>query len=361
MNCRNLLSRMHSSVCHSECNEESKPTMLRFFAALKMIVLFFCFLVFLFTAPHFAHATGVGFVPSTGIWFSRDTFYPKETIRIYTVIINNDYYSLDGTVAFYDNRVEIDRVDVKGLAKESVKQIRVFWEPTEGEHAVSAQFIKAVATDEKGNKQTLDIQTINSVAGAPLKMGTSTITPTPIIITTSSATTLGSTTIKIVPLNANTVTTSAVLLGSQTEVVVRKEGDKLVLEPAPETNTSGFGAHISEGNSGDTGGDLFAKNREILDKVEQVAGTITTTADKINKAYAGTQEVFEKGKGYWAGAKEQWGKAAPYLQKVVPAWKAVSHNNDPRYIAGIVGGVVGLYWILRWKWRKKKIRNFGED
>lgn len=349
---RNLFDLMPSINCHSECNEESESATLRSFVILKMTILL-VMSIFIF-APHFVAANSVGFVPSTGLWFSRNEFLPKETIRIYTVVINNDYYSLDGTVAFYDNGTEIDRVDVKGLAKESVKQIRVFWEPTEGEHAVSAQFIKAVATDEKGNKQTLDIQTINSVAGAPLKMGVNTVVPTPIIITTSSATTLGSSTIKVTPLNVSSVITSTTLFGSQTEVVVRKEGEKLVLEPALESNNSASEGSIS-------GSDIFAKNREILDKAAQVAGTITTTADKLNKAYTGTKEAIEKGKGYWSGAKEQWGKAAPYFDKALPSWKAITHDNDPRYIAGIVGGAVVVWYIIRWRMRRHRRRDFDRD
>ena len=72
----------------------------------KLSALFSVFLCLLFLMPFATPAnanTGVGFVPSSGVWFSQDVFYENETVKLYTVVVNNTYKSLSGIIGFYDN------------------------------------------------------------------------------------------------------------------------------------------------------------------------------------------------------------------------------------------------------------------
>ncbi len=353
---------MRNNSCHFECNKKSERLKPRLFVL--FILALFVLLAGYCSMPSTSFATSVGFVPSTGLWFSRTNFLPHETVRIYTVVINNDFYSLDGTVSFYDNGQIIDTVDVKGVLKESVKEIRVFWEPTEGEHSVSAQFTRAVATDEKGARQILDVDTINSIAGAPLKVGSDAVSPSP-VIGISSSTSLGSVTITTTA-QAGAVFNTAVATGGAVNVVVKKDGSKLtmVANLADTSNSrvatqAGAPSTVSSDKAGV--GDLLAKNREILDKASQFAGTITSTAGKINEAYNTTHGAIEKGRGYYAQVKDVWSKTAPYVEQAAPVWNTVSHNNDPRYIIGIVGGIIFLWYVIRWRWRHHRVRDRYSD
>lgn len=293
--------------------------------------------------PSAIWAANVGFVPSTGLWFSRTEFSPGETIRVYTVIINNDYHSLDGAVAFYDNGQVIDTVAVQGLTKESAKQIRVFWEPAEGQHAVTARFTKAVAVDAQGKKQEVDIGTINSVAGAPLAVGGEKLysvqqTPTAPSDSTGAA------------------STTPVAIG-EVQLVVKKQGEKLVIAPAPVVKV---GTQSPPGEAG-AAEDLLSKNREALAKAEQLAGTITTTAGKINSAYDKTKSAVEEGKGYYEKGRERWGKTVPYIKRAEPFWNTISNNNEPKRVAIIVGSIIVLWLVMKWMFRRRRKRRLREE
>lgn len=318
-------------------------------------------------APTAGMAANVGFVPSTGLWFSRDSFYPKETIRIYTVVINNEYASLDGVVAFYDNSDIIDKVEVKGIPKEGAKLLRVFWEPTEGAHAVSARFIKAVATDEKGIKKELDIQTITSIAGAPLTMASGSVTPVVQNDPQKAADQLAS-----VGATIPTAQTSAQTV-SEVQLIVKREGDKLALTPSQnsiymeqDTNQTGAvsvaGVRISLAPSttpSNLSEDAFAKNREILQKAEAVAGTVTTTAGKLEAAYDKTKAAVEKGKEAYAEGQKQLSKVQPYLKKLEPYWNRLSNNNEPKRVAIIVAVTLVVIWMIKRAIKPKFYRDYG--
>ena len=301
----------------------------------------------IFLLPSSVYAAGVGFVPSTGIWFSRTSFVPHETVRVYSVIINNDYYALEGQVGFYDNGEIIDTVEIKNLFKESAQQIRVFWEPTEGEHTLGARFIKAVAIDEKGKRQELDVGQINSFTGAPLTIGDTKIVPGAVTFPTPQTEFSSST------LAVNTSTERLAILGT-TRVLVKKEGDTLTLvAPGRKETTSAFGI---ASNIAASAQNIFQKNREILAQAEQVANTITSTAGKIEAVYSQTKSTFDKGKEYYAKGQEYWNKAVPYVEKVEPIWNTVSDHNNPKRVVIIVGGVVVLWWLLRRSVRQGEFR-----
>ena len=312
---------------------------------LSFIVLF----IVLLLAPGFTLAANVGFVPSTGLWFSRTTLAPKETIRIYTVVINNDFASLDGTVAFYDNSDVIDTVPVQALPKEGARLLRVFWAPTEGEHAISARFIKAMATDEKGVKQVIDLDTINSMAGAPLSVASGNVTP---IVHNDPQKTLDQ--LMAVGAAASSSSQASVAQLSEVQVVVKKEGEKLALvatkssPPAPVSSvaqpekTQVLGEKETASSS-----DPFAKNREILQKAQAVAGSITTTAHQIESAYDTTKSAVDKGKAVYAQGHQQLSKLAPYVKKFEPYWNRLSNNNEPTRVLIIAGALVVGLWLIK--------------
>ena len=53
-----------------------------------------------FFAPLFAFASAIsnaGFIPSP-LWFSRDTFFAGETVRVYTIVYNGSEADIRGTV-----------------------------------------------------------------------------------------------------------------------------------------------------------------------------------------------------------------------------------------------------------------------
>lgn len=312
--------------------------------------------------PSAGLAANVGFVPSTGLWFSRDSFFPKETIRIYTVVVNNEYASMDGVVVFYDNSDIIDTVEIKGLPKEGAKLMRVFWEPTEGEHAVSARFIKAVAVDEKGARQDIDLATINSVAGAPLSVSTGQVMP---VVSNDAQKVTDQLAAVGGAVNTGSSKTTAL---SEVQLVVKREGDKLALT-APEKTATASSATPPVERGGDEkpsleggGGsaDPFAKNREILQKAENVAGTITSTAGKIESAYDKTKSAVEKGKEAYAEGQRQLLKIQPYLKKFEPYWNKLSNNNEPKRVAIIVVVMLVGIWMIKRAIRPKFYRNYGK-
>ncbi len=299
----------------------------------KLILL----IIFLFPLP--ALTAGAGFVPSTGIWFSTSTFVPHQAVRVYSVVINTDYYLLDGTVGFYDNNELIDSIDFKGLPKESAKEIKVFWEPTEGEHTIGAKFIKAVVTDEKGVRQELNSQDINSFTGAPLVVGGgSQIVPS---VALDSAT-----------VSSPVVSSAAVAVGGA-QVVVKKEGANLVLvgrsatpsPDAPPQTITNIAASADQ---------LFQKNRDIIAKAGTVANTITTTAGKIEKVYGEARSVVERGQSYYTRGQMYWNTVAPYAQKAKQVWLVVSNNNEPKRIVIIAVVVLVLWFLVKRSWRRRR-------
>jgi hypothetical protein len=106
---------------------------------------FFVFLFLLF--PHFANSAGIGFVNSSGIWFSSDPAFGGIPVKAYTVVLNNDYKKLTATIAFLDNGAEFARTTVDVL-QDDARQITVIWTPTYGTRTVAAKFISATVTDQ---------------------------------------------------------------------------------------------------------------------------------------------------------------------------------------------------------------------
>lgn len=312
-----------------------------FFVSLRMT-----FAVLLFF-PVATMAANVGFLPSTGIWFSRTIFSPKETVRIYTVVFNNDYARLDGTVAFYDNNNIIDTVLVKSLAKESAQEIRVFWQPSEGKHAISARFLNAMATDDKGQTFKIDSANINSQTGLPLIVGqgdqVSPVSPDAVALPSSPAESslIGSTLVEVEKQNSKlAITASAVL------------GEKVVAS----TTTSSVSAQVAAASSSSSFEDLFAKNREVLDKAKSAVDTVSSTAAKVGEVYGAAKNVIAKGQEVYDQAKavvsttEDWlQKFHPVTDKIKAGWNRITHDGEPRRTAIAVGVIIFVLFLI---WRR---------
>ncbi len=314
--------------------------------------------------PNAGWAANVGFVPSTGLWFSPTTFSAGDSINVYTVVINNDYYALDGIVTFYDNNQSFDTAVVTQLLKEQAKQVKVTWKPTAGEHNLSARFTKAVAVDAKGSKQEISLSQINNVTGAPLEVGGSSVAPVTPVTETQ---TIGESKV-VVAASGVTPSDASVAIGS-TAVAVVQQGKTLVLKAAEILKTQSVqqtDANPTSQNSNSTSTtsvhaastavDPFAKNKEIIDKASNLAATITSTAGKINEAYAAGKGAVETGQSFYKQAQDTWSRIDPYWQKMKPYWLSISHNNDPKQIAIIAGVVIVGYWILKFMFRRRRRR-----
>lgn len=284
---------------------------MRFFVAFRVVLLVWLFI------PVAAFATQVGFVPSTGIWFSRTDLSPGETIRVYTAVVNSEYYAINGVVAFYNNDEIIDTVDVKLLKKDEARQLRVFWEPTEGDHRVSAKFTKVETVDEKGVVTPLTLTAVTGVTGAPLTLSSGATTP---------------------------------LIG-ETTLSVEKKDDRLVLAPAIV-----LGAKIAAVTGSVSTSPIQAaidKNKALLGEAEQIAGRITSTAGKVEHAYITAKSWVSTGKEWYSKTKEQIQKAGPVANAMYIGWLRVTNDNDPKRIGIIVAVTFVMWFTAKWLLRRK--------
>lgn len=286
-----------------------------------------------FLVPLAALAAGAGFVPNSGIWFSRTTLAPGETVRVFTVVVNSEYYLLDSTISFFDNNKTIGQIEVIGLPKESAKQLGISWQPAEGEHSLSVKFIRAIAIDEKGNKTELAMADLNSQIGASLIVpGVMSTNSTP--IATSSA---------------------GVLVGQAVAVAVKQEDNKLLIVPANGSSGSlPVGDFSSLEGTVSSVSDWFAKNREALAKAQATVQTITSTANKLGAAYAQTKSLIGKGQEYYDKGEASWQKVAPYFAKLAPAynlvkagWLKITNNNEPKRIFIVIGVIMAVWLLLK--------------
>lgn len=292
--------------------------------------------------PAGASAADAGFAPSTGIWFSRTAFAPGETIRIYSVVINNIYASLQGQVGFFDNSQPINAVTI-GVAKNTAEEISVLWTPAAGSHTIAARFIKAVAVDEVGVERPVSLNDISAEAGLPLNVGGSPVVPGNTVLLdrpNQTAVTQNQQTLS----EAGTTTGAGQTGAADTKVTVEDKGSQRVLTaPPPLTPPSAAG-----------GGDLFAPNRAVLTQAEQAINRVTTTAGRLAAAYAESKTFIQKAGGVAAKVRIYFNKAAPYAAAVKPWWQSISDNNNPSRVVLIIMVVLVAWWILRRLFRRRR-------
>lgn len=127
---------------------------------------FLIILIALFFPLTAVRAAGIGFVPSSGVWFSSDPVFSNLATKVFTVVVNNQYQRLTAVIAFFDNDSEFARTNLD-IGMEEAHQISGIWKPLYGQHVVVAKFVSAVGTDVSGSAHQLTTDEINAIA-API-------------------------------------------------------------------------------------------------------------------------------------------------------------------------------------------------
>jgi hypothetical protein len=87
-----------------------------------------------------AQASEFGFIEGN-IWFSKSNFFSGETIRIYSAVFNRGTTNVSGQVEFYDNDLKIGTAEFSGLQSGLLKEVKIDWQATEGNHVFSAKIV----------------------------------------------------------------------------------------------------------------------------------------------------------------------------------------------------------------------------
>ncbi|KKU81771.1 MAG: hypothetical protein UY07_C0009G0008 [Parcubacteria group bacterium GW2011_GWA1_47_8] len=110
-----------------------------------------------------ASVKNAGFAPAI-IWYSKDSFFAGDKVRVYTIVFNGSVYTIAGSVEFLDNGKVIDSTNFSLSGGGHVRDVWVDWVPALGSHAISARIVNAIFTDAKGVKQTLALESVESSA-----------------------------------------------------------------------------------------------------------------------------------------------------------------------------------------------------
>jgi hypothetical protein len=298
----------------------------------KHFVFFSLFVLSLFGFSSATLAAQVGFVPSTGVWFSRTELSPNESVRIYTVIVNNNYYALNGTVAFYDNETSIDTAAFTALKKGEARQLSVFWQPSEGDHKISARFTKAEAVDEKGVKTTISLDSIVATSGQPLSL------------TNGEVTEVGAAALSVEQKD------DRLLLTPQ-----KTASNAVAIATSQKTTSSAVAASEESGGGGEN---IFEKNKALLGKAESAAQTITSTAEKVENVVASVKSAAAQAGAWYETGKEGARTVWPVVRQIYYGWLVVSNENDPVRIAIIVAVVLLVWFVVR---RLRRRHRFYDD
>lgn len=87
-----------------------------------------------------AQASEFGFIEGN-IWFSKSNFFSGEIIRIYSAVFNRGTANVSGQVEFYDNDLKIGTAEFAGLQGGLLKEVKIDWQATEGNHVFSAKIV----------------------------------------------------------------------------------------------------------------------------------------------------------------------------------------------------------------------------
>ncbi len=107
--------------------------------------------------------SGVGFVQGA-IWYSKDPFFAGEPVRVYSAVLNTTSEDIVGSVAFSDNGALIGSAEFSAAGGNRLQEVWVDWQPTEGQHSVSAKIVKALVS--KAGKPAASAAILGSESGA---------------------------------------------------------------------------------------------------------------------------------------------------------------------------------------------------
>ncbi|MBI5230174.1 MAG: hypothetical protein HY981_02665 [Candidatus Magasanikbacteria bacterium] len=259
---------------------------------MKIFFLLIFFVVVLAGVPYAARATEVGFVPSSGIWFSKQSVAPGESVKVYAVIINNAYPVVQATVAFYDNGDETGIIKIDKLEQEQARELWIQWAPHPGSHKVTARFINAAMVGIDGKETTLDASALNTIgessfnapAGSPAGWSTAVGVSAQGATVLQKSNPVNTTPVSVLAQNANA------LAGDGVMVQVKKEGDKLLLRVVAPDFVAG-GQEASANAAATTKiANVASKNNDAVSArnvsasstfLDRVKNTVETAVEKI--------------------------------------------------------------------------------
>lgn len=103
-----------------------------------------------------------GFVGSQGVWISDTDVFAGDTVKVFTVVVNNEAHRLAADAVFYQNNNRIGRASISGLSFEQAKQVSLPIMLVEGQNIFSVRLENIVATDEAGAHRSLLAQSLGS-------------------------------------------------------------------------------------------------------------------------------------------------------------------------------------------------------
>lgn len=275
---------------------------MRFWNRIFLLLLFFCII---FSAS-LAEAAGVGFVPSSRLWFSSLAFPPKESTNIYTVIINNDHFYLDAIIGFYVDEKLIDTAYINHLSKEHATQVKGSWWPTEGNHAVAVRFVKAIAIDENGNQKELNVQEFNTVNSSAIQVGDG----QPVKNPSSSVSGLENKITKADKTNQEDFVAPVLNLK------VEKNGDKLTIVEIKSSSSSISQSEELKQAVENKLQTAVQQGEEIRNKIASTLNTMTSTIQAVGNFYDKTKSLFGDKDKYWQEIKTSGVFSKDFFQKI---------------------------------------------
>lgn len=113
-------------------------------------IVFYCTPLIFVSAEEF----NAGFVE--GIWFSDESVFVDEPIRIYAAIRNNTGADLTGTVEFFIDSKRIERSNVSALDNRIIESW-ADWTPTYGEHTIAATLSRVELSTVSTNTKNIHV------------------------------------------------------------------------------------------------------------------------------------------------------------------------------------------------------------
>ncbi len=140
-------------------------------------------------------AMNAGFI--SGIWYSKNSFFIGDKIRIYSAMRNNSGYDIIGTINFYDGQSVIGSSDFSVVDGQLIERW-TDWTVTPGTHNIYAKIVNPRKSEI--GKEPVPITLVEDASAPDVKIATldpdhlAPEIPTPTTTTTSSVQTSSSTT-----------------------------------------------------------------------------------------------------------------------------------------------------------------------
>jgi hypothetical protein len=118
-----------------------------FYIMKKISFLVSCFFLFFLVTPVFATFSFV----SQGVWFSDNDAFAGDIVKIYTVVVNNDFAFFSADVEFLNNGSLIGTTRVVDLPLEGAKQVWIEYTLPSGEGSFTARLTNFIAKNGDGS------------------------------------------------------------------------------------------------------------------------------------------------------------------------------------------------------------------